>query len=91
MAYDSRGLDPGASSAGAPAKSRYITTDAAATVEGASYFDSAFGSLHRGGAATSQGTILCEMSDELTEYGYTATLSTGVILLATATKYIYIT
>lgn len=81
MAFDESNFDPGASpKGGAPNRASYFTADAAATVEAADYFNSIVTSLLQG-KATARGTILCDMSDELTQYGFLATESTGVVLL----------
>ena len=82
MAFDSRGLDPGASAAGAPNAAVYGTTaDAAATVEAANYFDTVRGSLKND---FSKGSILAVMTDATILYGYSE--SSGVITLDVANK-----
>lgn len=92
MAFDSANFDPGASpKGGAPNIARYFTADASTVVEAANYFNSIIDSLLQGGAkATARGLIFCDMSDEATMYGFTATRATGVVLLAPATLHIYI-
>lgn len=91
MAFDETNFDPGASPKGAPNRAAYFTSDASTVVEGAGYFNDAIDSLIQGtDRAVVQGLIVCEMSDEFTEYGYTATRATGVVLLAAATLHIYI-
>lgn len=80
MAFLEADFDPGASPKGSPNRAAYFTTDAAATVEAAGYFNSIIASLLQG-KTVARGTILCDMSDELTQYGFTATESTGVVLL----------
>ena len=84
------GFDPGASEKGAPNRASYKTGDASSVVEAAGYFNDVIDSLLQGEDTVSQGLILCVMSDEVTEYGYTATRATGVVLLAPATHHIYI-
>ena len=90
MAFAISGFDPGASPLGAPNIARYQTGDASTVVEAANYFNSVIDSLLQSEATSSQGLVLCVMSDEVTMYGYTATRATGVVLLAPATLHIYI-
>jgi len=75
MAYAQAGLNPGGENAkGGPFMSTYSTVDAAATVEGANYFDSGADNLNN---SIGQGVIIVFDTNLNTTimYGYQSTTS----------------